>query len=231
MVQPPGVDQAEPSGLGRQAEGRLAGAAGFGVEVVNQVAVAVAVEQVQDVAQVLLAIGPAVVFQHHLPHVAQFAAAGRLLQDRQFLALDVELEEVHRLVQVVGEPFHTHLDAALPPPDVAAGAAVRREGDRAGLGAQGGVNKRDIGQAVTGHVFLQDAEDGRVRLKADDASLRVDVLEVENGHTHVAAAVDDQRVGPDGVEVVDASNEFVLVLHVEVGTVGDADSVVQEPHQ
>jgi hypothetical protein len=117
-----------------------------------------------------------------------------------------------------------------PPPDTAAGAAVRREGDRASLGAQPSVYQRDVSETVAGHVFLQDAEDGRVRLKAYNAGLRIDMLEVENGHAHIATAIYDQRVGPGGVEVVDASNEFVLVLHVEVGTVGDADGVVQATH-
>lgn len=116
----------------------------------------------------------------------------------------------------------------LPPPDVAAGAAIRREGDCPGLGAQSGVDERDVGQAITGHVFLQDAKNGRVRLKADDASLGVDVLEVKDRHAHVAPAVNDQRVGPLRLEVVDAADELVFVLHVEVGTVGDAEGVVQK---
>jgi hypothetical protein len=105
---------------------------------------------------------------------------------------------------------------------VPAGATIRCEGDRAGLGAQSGVDEGDVGQTVTGHVFLQDAKDGRVRLKANDASLRVDALEVENAHAHVAASVDNERIGANGLEVIDAPNEFVLVLHVKVGTVRDA---------
>lgn len=121
--------------------------------------------------------------------------------------------------------MRTSMASCPPPGNVAAGAAIRCEGDRAGLGAQPGIDEGDIGQAVVGHIFLQNAKDDRVRFKADDPGLGVDAFEVEDGHAHVAAAVNDQRGGPLRLEMVDAPDELVLVLHVEVGAVGDADSI------
>ncbi len=54
------------------------------------------------------------------------------------------------------------------------------------------------------------------------------VLETQHGDAHVAAAVDDQGIGAVAGEAVDAADEDVLVLHVGIGTVSDAEAVVAD---
>jgi len=74
-------------------------------------------------------------------------------------------------------------------------------------------------------------EDRRVRFKADDACLRVDVHEVKNGHPDVAAAVQDERVSSLRFKVIDAMDEDILVEDVEVWPIVDANGVVQALRQ
>src|SRR6184192_3268698 len=83
-----GVDQAEPVPPGTVAERGLGQRAGFGIEVVDEVSVTFAVEQVEEVAQALLAAGPAVVFDHHSLDVGEPAGLLNFLQDGEFLAFD-----------------------------------------------------------------------------------------------------------------------------------------------
>src|SRR5882672_2908843 len=84
-----GVDEAEPVAPGTVAERRLGQGAGFGIEVVDEIAVAFAVEQVEEVAEALLAAGPAVVFDDHSLDVGETAGFLNFLEDGKFLAFDV----------------------------------------------------------------------------------------------------------------------------------------------
>jgi hypothetical protein len=105
---------------------------------------------------------------------------------------------------------------------------VGGEAEHAGLGGESGGDDLDVGDVVAVEVFGEEVGDGGVGLECDDARAGVIVFEAEDGEAHVAAAVDDERVGAVGGEAVDAADEDVLVLHVGVGAVGDAEAVVAD---
>src|SRR5258706_13715000 len=98
-----GVDEAEPVASGSVAERRLGQRPGFGIEIVDEVAIAFVVEQVKEGAEALFAARPAVVFDDHALDVGEPAGLLNFLEDGEFLAFDVELEKVHRLGEVLGE--------------------------------------------------------------------------------------------------------------------------------
>lgn len=57
------------------------------------------------------------------------------------------------------------------------------------------------------------------------------MFEVEDAHANITAAIYNQRIRPRGLKMINTPDELVLVPHVEVGTVGDADGVAQTIYQ
>lgn len=226
-VRAPGVDQAEPLRARSEPEGRLRGRAGLAVEVVHQVAVAAALQQLEQRSQALGLAGPAVVLDHHLAHAPQPSAGIRLAEHVQLETLDVELEEVHLLVQVGGEALHGDARVAAVCQDPASRRGVGGEGEAALLGPQAGGHELHVLDPVARQVLPEHREDLRVRLEADDARAGMAALEAEDGYADVASPVDDAGIRPGRLEVVDVVDELVLDLHVEVGPVGDANATAR----
>src|SRR4051794_37828247 len=66
-----GVNEAKPIAPGTMAERRLGQRAGLRIEIVHEIAVTLAVEEIEEVAKALLAAGPTVIFDHHSPDVGE----------------------------------------------------------------------------------------------------------------------------------------------------------------
>jgi hypothetical protein len=54
----------------------------------------------------------------------------------------------------------------------------------------------------SGDIFMQTGERPRIRLERQHSRVREEALEIENGHTVVRAAVDDERSRAVGFEEV-----------------------------
>src|SRR6516225_2087947 len=104
---------------------------------------------------------------------------------------------------------------------------IRKKSHGAGFRPQSSIDQLDVAQVITLHVVLENAKDHRVRFKADDASFRIDMFEIENCHADVAAAVDDQWVPAVAFKMIVAVQEKILVLDVEFGSSGDLNLVIQ----
>ncbi len=93
---------------------------------------------------------------------------------------------------------------------------------RAFAPADRGLHQPDVGHAVPGHIVLEIPEDGWIRLEGGDAGLGIHELVVQHGHADVSAAIENGRRRRLRLEMVDAVDEDILVLHEKVGAVVDA---------
>src|ERR1051326_5971062 len=89
LVRPYRVHKAKPNGLGAPAKRRLGGVSSLVIEIVNEIAKAVAIQEAKEFAESLLLSGPAMVLKDELAHVSKLAARFQLPQHRQLLTFDI----------------------------------------------------------------------------------------------------------------------------------------------
>src|ERR1041384_3696696 len=94
------VHEAKPNGLGAPAKRRLGGVSSLVIEVVNEIAKTVAIQETQEFAESLLLPRPAMVLKDELAHVSKLAARFQLLEHRQLLTFDIQFEKVDWTIDV-----------------------------------------------------------------------------------------------------------------------------------
>ena len=161
----------------------------------------------------------------------KFPARRRLAHHVELGALDVELEKIDVFVEVVRQPLHAHAHGAgARRGERTSRVAVRSEIHLAIGRAERRVHECHVARAVALEIAAQDRENAGIRLECDDARTRVIAPRREREHPHIGAAVDHARRRLQRMKRVDAAHTFVLVLHIRVRPVGDAQAKAANGH-
>src|SRR5437667_6058783 len=110
--------------------------------------------------------------------------------------------------------------------EAAAIQPIRVESERAFFLGHSRLYQCHVVEAIFSDVVFKVRKYGGVRLKRDDAGLWIDVLEIKDGHSNVAATIQDSRVCGLRREVIQLSNEKILAQQVEVRAVVDPDAIL-----
>src|SRR6185436_5238767 len=159
--------------------------------------------------EVAAAVEVMVVFDEQLLDTRDRSRGDQILEHVVLRPLHVELDEVDVAWDDTRETqlFDRGLAAA---DSLSTGAHSKRRGivgifeerDHAVLAAQSRTADLDAGQGVRLDVPAEQLMHARRRLEGEHVRSRIERLEEEDGHPDVAAAVDDDRIGARGAEVV-----------------------------
>src|SRR6266850_167042 len=103
---------------------------------------------------------------------------------------------------------------------------IRVESERAFFLGHCRLHQCDVLEAIFSDVVFEVRKYGRVRLKRDDAGLWIEMLEIKDGHSNVAATIQDSWVRNPCREVIQLSNEKILAEQVEIRAVIDPNAIL-----